>query len=239
MAAAGKGEHVFKIPSKHQQAALDIAASAAEFKEQANDGVANRFATVLEPGETSPDFLFAQELIGRLLGDVYQNLENAGSAQTSQLVAAAALRVQRDRVTVELRLRLRDARQLLDELVTSATARTVLPIRRFSNMAPAMLVQSARDVITALRNPNLGLETEPSMIFDATKLAATLETKANELASLLDQLAPQARATQAELGNKLAEIKSGADTHRRCADFLYGLYRLAGLDFHADRLRPK
>lgn len=230
---------MFKIPSKHQQAAIDIAASAAEFKEQANAGLANRFATVLGPGEVSPDFLFAQELVGRLLGGVYENLQEAGSAQTSQLVAAAALRVQRDRATAELRLRLRDGRELLDDLLSSATAKTVLPIRRFSNMASAMLVQAARDVVMTLRDPKLGLEAKPSILFDATKLAATLERKADELASLLAQLAPQARATQAELGNKLAEIKTGADTHRRCADFLYGLYRLAGLDFHADRLRPK
>ncbi len=230
---------MFKIPSKHQQTAIDIAASAAQFKEKANDGIARRFAGVLGPGETSPDFLFAQELIGRLLGDVYENLKQAGQRANQptgrRRHSTRAARPRRRRAAHPPALRKAAARQITRSRDRQNRARGP-PIFQHG---PSMLVQSARDVITALRNRELGLEGKPSVIFDTTKLAATLEKKADELASLLDQLAPQARATQAELGNKLAEIESGADTHRRCADFLYGLYRLAGLDFHADRLRQK
>ena len=230
---------MLKTPINHHLKAIDLAASAAEFAEQANVGFAQRFAPVLGPDEAPPDFLFAQELIARLLKAVSSNLKETGSAQTQQLVTTAALRDKRDRATSELRVLLRHARRLLDELLAPETARTVLRVRRVSNMKPGMLVQAARDVVAALRDPDLGLQNKPSRVFDAAGVAKRVEEKSEELAALLNRLAPQVRATQAELGAKVAEIEIAAETHRRCADFLYGLYRLAGLDFHADRLRSK
>jgi hypothetical protein len=231
------GSVMFKTPTKHHQKAIDLAASASRFDQQVNDGLARRLAPVLENGETSPDFLFAQELVGRLLHAVGRNLKERDGAQTQQLVAASALRGERNRVAGELRELLRTARVMLDGVLDPATARTILPVRRVSNMRPDSLVKSGRDVVAALRNPNLGIEVEPGSVFDVKGIAKTVEEKSEELATLLGQLAPQARNTQAELEAKLAEIDNAADTHRRCADFLYGLYRLAGLDFHAARLR--
>jgi hypothetical protein len=230
---------MFKTPTKHHQKAVDLAASAARFGQQANEGAARRFAAVLQPGEATPDFLFAQELVGRLLHAASGNLQRTDNAQTAQLVAAAALRSERNRVAGELRDLLRIARQLLDGVLDPATARTILPVRRVSNMRPDALVKSGLDVVAALRNPNLGIEVEPGSVFDVKGIAKSVEEKSEELATLLGQLAPQARNTQAGLGAKLAEIDNAADTHRRCADFLYGLYRLAGLDFHAERLRSR
>lgn len=228
---------MFKTPIKHHQKAIDLAASATTFDEQVNDGLARRFAPVLEPGEASPDFLFAQELVGRLLHAASSNLQEKGSAQTSELVAAAALRAERNRAAGELREYLRIAREMLDGVLDPATARTILPVRRMSNMRPDSLVQYGRAVVAALLNPELAIEVEPGSVFDPKGIAKSVEEKSEELAALLDQLAPQVRATQDRLGAKLAEIENASQTHRRCADFLYGLYRLAGLDFHADRLR--
>ena len=81
----------------------------------------------------------------------------------------------------------------------------------------------------------------PLLLSDEPTIELVLQARAGDrmaLEALLERLIQQARRNQNELGAKLAGVENAADLNRRCADFLFGLYRLAGLDFHADRLRP-
>ncbi len=166
------------------------------------------------------------------------NLAELGEEQTHELVLTADLREQRDQLADQLRDFLRDARNLLDAALDSAGARVALPVRRLSNMSPPFLVQAARQVVDTLRDPRLDFAGRPNSIYEVPKMIAALEGTAGELEALLERLAQQARKNQNELGAKLAGVENAADLNRRCGDFLFGLYRLAGLDFHADRRRP-
>ncbi len=71
-------------------------------------------------------------------------------------------------------------------------------------------------------------------------LAAKVEEEADQLEELLLRLAPPEEGQPEPAGLEGRHgIDDAVEKNRRCADLLFGLYRLAGLDFHAERLRPK
>ena len=232
---------MFRATAKQQFESSEIAAAARQFKSDVQQGLESLLREELHDNESLPDLTFFQELIGRLLERNGNSLAQVDGRYSNELRSVALLRGERDELTEKLRLRMRDARYLLDSKVTEAAAKASLRERRFSGLKPQLLVGGARNLVAALRDPKLDLEqlssdrTSPS----AAALAVALETEANQLEQVLLLLTPQKKAKEAELGAKKAEVEAAAEKKIRCADALFGLYRLAGLDFHAERLRPK
>lgn len=223
--------------------AFDYAASARQFKEQVQEGLERRLRAHLRDGEVLPGLAFFQELLGRLLEESGNGVLELDASYNNQMVGAAALRDERDRLATQLRTRLQQVRFLVDSSIGGNAAKTALRYRRLSYLKPSLLVAAARDLAVVLRDPKHSWEeTEDgntAVFAAAQKVATTLDTDADALEQVLQQLAPQSKAKQDEQGTKTAEVEAVADTNRRCKDALYGLYRLAGLDFHAERLRPK
>jgi len=231
---------MFKIVTKEHLTALDVAASARQFKDQVQDGISTLLTASLQDGETLPDLAFFQELLGRLLERSGNGLAGVDESYTQRLVTAAAQRVRRDELKEKLRLRMTDTRALLDRAVPSKTLNAFLRQRRFSSVKPLELVQSARDMVNTLRDPQHGLDNLAGSSFSsASALASMLEAEANELEQVLQQLSPQKKASQEGLEDKTDKVTTAKARNRRCADALFGLYRLAGLDFHAARVRAR
>lgn len=226
--------------NRHSEA-IEFAASAREFKAQVQAAI----AAVLEPlrreGESLPQLEELQELIARLLEESGGELLATDQLYTNKLVAAAALREERDALVTQLEIHMRDVRYLLDRSVGTAVAKATLRNRRLSNVKPSLLVAAARDLVKTLRDPQLALETltDKAIFADVAQMAAKIEEEANQLEEALLRLSPQKKASQNQLGAKVAGIDAAVEKNRRCADLLFGLYRMAGLDFHAERLRPK
>lgn len=225
---------------KHRDA-IEFAASAREFKDQVQAAVALTLEPLRREGESLPELVHLQELVARLLEQTGSEVLEADQRYTNELVNVTALRIERDDLVAKLRTHVRDVRYLLDRSVDSALAKAALRDRRLSVIKPELLVGAARDMVKTLRDPKLGLEALADRAVFATveTLAAKVEEEANQLAQLLQLLAPQKKAGQNQLSAKVAGIDDAMEKNRRCADLLFGLYRLAGLDFHAERLRPK
>ena len=232
---------MFKTTIMRQLEAIDVAASAREFKDLVQQGLETLLAGRLADGESLPDLRLLQELIGRLLDSNGNGVLAVDRRYTSQLVNAAALRARRNELVAKLRTRLRDVRYVLDRSLDGSAAKAALRDRRLSVVKPAVLVQGARDLVETLRDPELAWEEmEGNPVFSsAATIATTVEAEANELEEVLMRLLPQKKANQKGLGAKVAGVEAAADINRRCAEALFGLYRLARLDFHAERLRPK
>jgi hypothetical protein len=230
---------MFRVTNKKHLEAIDLAASARRFKDQVQEALAGKLAGLLREGESLPDITFFQEVIGRLLEDGSTSVLEVDRRHTDELANMAGLRVQRDQLVSRLRDRLQEVRFLVDRSVDPAIAKTALRDRRVSLVSPSLLVSGARDLATVLRNPDHAWDGGNPVFGSATEVAAALEADAAQLEGLLLRLAPQKKASQDQLSAKKAEIDAVTESNRRCVDALFGLYRLAGLDFHADRLRAK
>lgn len=187
-----------------------------------------------------PNLSLFQELIGRLLETNSNAVVEVDGRYTSQLVTAAALRVQRDELVKKLRERMRDVRYLLTRSVEGGVYKAALRDRRISKVKPVSLLQGARDLVATLRDPELAVgSADPALAASAVTFSAALEADAALFEQVMVQLTPQKRAKQENLRAKTADLRAAAETNRRCAELLFGLYRVAGLDYHAERLRPK
>lgn len=229
---------MFKISNDRAWAARDLASAAETFPEKVRLGLEGFFAAHLRDGERLPDVEFLQELVRRALEANSGSVLAADASLTSALVDHAALRDERDRHAAVLRELLSRVRHFFDSALAPAAAQAILPVRRFSNMKPSLLAASARQAAASLRDPLLGWDqmTDGFGFAPPADMADILDAARQLLEQVLEQLAAQRAATQNRLGRKVEGIEAAADVTRRCKRFLEGLYRLAGLDFHADRL---
>lgn len=231
---------MFRSTAQRQLEATEVSSSARQFKEQVQQALKTLLGVRLEDGETMPDLALLQELISRQLEATSEAVGAIDGRYTSQLVNAAALREQRDELAKKLRERMRDVRYLLSRSVTGGVLKAALRDRRLSKVKPVALLQGARDLVATLRDPELAVGAEdPALAASAVSFAAALEADAASFEQVMAQLAPQKRAKQEELGAKVADLQASAETNRRYSELLFGLYRVAGLDYHAERLRPK
>ena len=230
---------MFKSTINRHLEAVDIAAAARTFKENVQQALQTLLKARLREGEDLPDTTFLQELLARLLDESSMSLLEVDNSHTKEMVAAAELRQKRDELTENLRLRLQDVRYLLDRNLEPATAKAALRERRLSRAKPNLLTQGARQAAATLREPKFARAAGPGegSFLSAAEQAAALEADAAALEAVLERLSPQKKTSELSLAAKVADLNSAVDTTRRCSEFLFGLYRLAGLDFHAERLR--
>jgi len=231
---------MFRTTARRQVEAREIAASARQFKDQVHGELEVRLAAHLRDGETMPDVSFFQELVGRLLDANGNKVGNTDGSHTSQLVSAASLRAQRNQLIANLRLRMRDVRYLVERSVDGPVFKAALRDRRLSKVKPTSLLQGARDLLAVLRDPELNVGAgDSALTTTAASFAEALEADADRLEQVLAQLSPRKKANQDSLGTKVADLQEAAETNRRCTDLLFGLYRVARLDYHASRLRTR
>lgn len=233
---------MFKTTARRKLEAIEVSAAARQFKVGVRQAIEALLAAELREGETMPDLDFFQELIGRRLDSSSSAMSEIDSRCTSQLVSLAALRVRRDELAGKLRERFRDVRYLLSRAALDGIFKAALPLRegRISKVKPLSLLQGARDLVVILRDPELAIgAADPAWASAAAGFAAALEAEAGQLELVLAELSPQQKAKEGNLGAKVADLRAAVETNRRCAELLFGLYRVAGLDFHAERLRPR
>jgi len=228
---------MFKTTERKKLEAAEVAASAHQFQGNVQEGLNSFFAAELLDGETVPDLRFLQELIGRKLGKNGNGLMVADDNHTRELVSGADLRRQRNQLSAELRVLMRDGRFLLDRAIGGAAAKAALRDRRVSKSTPASLAQGARQVAETLRDPKYA-GSGSGLLSAAESVATTLEEAASQLEQVLGLLSPQKKSSQGSLEEKVRDIEAASRETQRCSELLFGLYRVAGLDFHADRVRP-
>lgn len=231
----------FKTTVNKQREAVQLASSARQLAPEVAALVHQLLAEHLREGEVMPDVRLIQELVGRYLEASGAQLLEVDSRYTVDVRANQELLDRRESLVGILRERLRDIRFLADRHFGVERSKKLMPVRNLQKYSAHTLVQAGRQVVALLRDPQYALDqvTSTGLLANARVLSDALELECNELAQLLDkQLAGQKREKQSGLKVKLAEIKAATEAARRSADFLAGIYRLVGLDFDAQRLRP-
>lgn len=203
-----------------------------------------RFAELLEPGESSPDWALLQRLTGRLIGRSHQKLIELDHQLEVGRTTNKKLRDERSTLANSLRAELRAARFLLDETFGKDLSGDLFRWRRLARLNARSMVLLARETAVSLRTPQLARgkradEVTQSSLGSAEQVATALEAKATALENHLDQLEPSQKQEVFEVGRKEQEWQEAHRSRLAAQNLLFGLYKAAGHDHLASRLRPK
>lgn len=232
----------FKTTVNQQQIATDLAAAARTLAQEVKEAFEQRVAPFLREGEAMPDLGLLQELLSRWLMDSGQQVLAIDDRYSATLRDRLELTSRREELDAALRLRLRDARNLLDRHFGEKRSRRLFPERNLTVPTSVRLIRTSRQAIEVLRDPSLSWQAlaQSGLGADHEALATVLEAECNELEQFVDlTLKEQKRQRLQSLGAKVAELRENAEVARKGANFLAGLYELVGLDFQAKRLRMR
>ena len=206
--------------------------------------VAERLAALLGPHAAAAgpgiDWQASLGEVGRLLDDAAAKLSGRDSENTRQRQRLLQLRQQRDAAAEQVRGELRSLRFLFDEVFGKSTSLLHFPTRRVLPKANAeFLLTYARELAELLRSDRLNWPAQEvgRHLVPPGELAASLEASAAALELPVAALREKEKGGDATRDVKNAELVSAGDLLRRGNDFLFGIYRLAGLDEAAGNLR--
>ena len=226
---------------RFRSASQSVTTGAEEVAQEVGTSLEERFRPFLAPGEAPVDWVLAQKLIARLLASKDEDLDGIDRLLELERSTNKKLRADRQRIAAKLRGQLRAARLLIDESFGPGVATGIFRERRVGEVTPPRLVRLARETVEALRSPEL----QPSLaltgadVGDPAILAAAIERRAEELAQHLAVLVPRRKRETLAVGAKQASWEEANSFRRRAQDMLFGLYRGAGFDHFASRLRIK
>lgn len=231
----------FKTTIKNQRLSHFVASSALGLADKVRDNLAEKLIGLLREGETLPDLKLLQLLVGRYLEARGTHLLGADDRYSNDQAIARDLRLEREALVSQLRLRLRDARHLFDRQLGRERSEAYLPQRGFSKLEAAELIRLAAQTVERLRDPEGAFGSIAGIgVGTAAEVAEGLETEAAQLQTVLDrQEGLQARKKQQGLEEKGAEIEAAGKAIRSAAALLAGLYTFADLPFHARRVRRR
>ena len=218
-----------------------VTTGAEEVAQEVGASLEERFRPFLQAGETNVDWVLAQKLIGRLLASKDEGLDGIDRQLELERKTNRKLRADRQQISAKLRGQLRVARLLIDESFGKGVATGLFRQRNIANITPPRLVRLAREIVEALRSPELqpNLLAAGADVGDPVVLAAAIERRAEELAQHLAVLVPRRKRETLAVGAKQATWEEANSFRRRAQDMLFGLYRGAGFDHFASRLRIK
>jgi len=152
------------------------------------------------------------------------------------------LRDRRNEVVKQIRNQLRGVRFLLDQAFGTERASAIFPARKtLSHLDPRNLLRVAKDTVALLEGSSLAWPPMDQVGHAPTpeQLLAALRQTVAVLETTLEELRPEKRGAQFALGSRQKDLQSSVDALQRGADCLFGLFRLGGFDFAAERLRPR
>jgi hypothetical protein len=226
-----------KLVTDRQKSALSVASSAETEATRIGNKVAEFLAPLLQAGEAMPDLVLCVLLIGRLIMRAHDRMVNADQAHLNELADDSAPRAARDAAATTLYNELLELRDWCVGLY-GVEALRLLGFSTATPRDPVALSRFAGEVVTALNaRPQLQAKRE-GVQWDPTVAATRLQGLRVILDGHLKDVAREGRQAQRTLIEKKASIESYDDTYARAAAFLMGVYRLAGEEELAERVRP-
>lgn len=230
------------VTRQHDSIAL-MASAAKKSAAAVAAGLNARLAAQLE-GVTPPGFDWA--LMLDKLGDFLLHNGNVLVVRDEELRLSQRLerqlRDRRDQVVEQIRKQLRGVRFLLDQAFGMERASAIFPARRVvSSLDPRNLLRVSKDLIAVLEGSGIVWPTVDEVGHAATpaQLLTALRQTVAVLETTLEELRPEKRGAQFALGTRQMDLEASIDALQRGADCLFGLFRLGGFDFAAERLRPR
>ena len=231
-----------KVVARQLEEATKIGSAAIKNADQVAERLAQHFAPRLRADQGQPDWKLVFDTLGRNLIEASDQLNQQESTYQTQLRLEKQLRERRDEAIDKVQNQLRGARYLLDQVFGKEKASILFPSRAdLTRVVPRNLVPLAKAVVLLLRGSGVTwppLDSE-GHVPKPLELAVSLEAAVGELAGVLGELAPEKKGNVFLLGNRRAEFDATAKVISATALAVAGLFRVAGFDFAADRLRTK
>lgn len=231
-----------KVVARQLEEATKIGSAAIKNADQVAERLGQHFAPRLRADQEQPDWKLVFETLGRNLIEASDQLGQQEATYQTQLRLEKQLRDQRDETIEKVRNQLRGARYLLDQVFGKEKASALFPLRAdLARVIPRNLVPMARAMGLLLRGSGV---TWPALdgeghVPKPLELAVSLDGAVAELEVVLGQLTPEKKGNVFLLGNRRAELDATAKVVSATASALAGLFRVAGFEFAAQRLRTK
>ncbi len=234
----------FVRPSKTvtdaQKIAAALEAASVEVAPQVAPALEATFAPWVEEGETAPaQEELRQVLLGRWLRQVCERLVAADEAHQREVRKERSLRRQRDDSATGIRGTMLDIRTTFERVYGAGLAAEVVGVESDIPGDPVVLQRYALRIVEVMRDDELvlpaprvkGSAMGPEDVVD--ELLPPLEV----LGEALEKHEPQKRRTQVALREKREALAAFNFAVGRIARYLEALCYLAGMDFHAERVR--
>lgn len=222
--------------------AVRVEKAAVLLAEKTQKALLGELPPILNEGESPPDLSGCGLVAARWLGWRRQRLEAAEGRYARELRTDQRLRQARDEALAQLIDSLRVVQARLDLAVGKGRSGSFAGFSTgLQDLEPALLVRIATQAVEELRRNDFGLSgaKAAAAAADLADLAQMVEQPLGDLTRILDELPASLLLTEDALQAKQAELDLLTRDARRVSGFLIASYRLVGLEFHAERLRPK
>ena len=226
---------------ERQRRVTDLASSLAAQGETAAASLEERLATVLEEGEEMPDVRLMLRLLERLVRRAGDELQDADGDRFVQAMRLKALQEQARETKAELHDEVVKVRKALVDLYGSARVRFQFGLAERTPRGTADLADEARRLAARLGHPELVLP-EPS----AADLVPDVDGWVHRLTppmKRLEWLVQERERRRVGAGDGVLDQRRALaacdETYLRVAHAAEALFRLAGEEELARRLRPK
>lgn len=231
---------VFRRVIHRATLANSTGAAAGEWSTPAAERLEPLLRPYLREGETLPDVVLLQELVGRLLKDRGAALLERGSDQATSARLTAQLRGYRDQAAEALRASLRSARFYFDAVRGRGYGASLGLGHGLSRLRTAYLTRLGAEIALHLDAEAAGpRKPRDAGLADPAELAALLRERVEKLGSVLDRLYPEKAGHTMATGEKRRSLAETEKIVRNAAAFLGGLYKLSNLPHLAASVRPR
>lgn len=226
--------------NRQWQRANEIANFARELAPSTHEALTRLFAPLAREGESPPSWLLPQDLISRLVGNLGEKLIQQDDAFANAQLDERKRREYRVAAAKVVRERLINARELFRRLYGTGKGITLVGLNaKLWQQNPLQIARVGRQLVDTLRQPGFVFPTvDPSVLVpEPLAYAELIEEPLRRLEMALEENDPakvQVRDIQGQRDQALATTR---DQVRRCLDLMVALYRLAGMDFHAEKLK--
>jgi hypothetical protein len=223
--------------------AIRVESVAKELAERSQRALVASMPPRLEEGDPQPpDFRELSAFAAFWLAWRRRRLEAAEAVYATELRGDQRLRAVRDESLASLIESLRVVHARLEHAIGKGRSASFAGFSKgLQDLDADLLMRIAEQAVAELRNGNFGLAGEKieGGVLDLEDLVGTIERPLTMLTRVLDELPPSLARTEAALQEKQAELALLTLDNRHIGSLLAASYRLIGLSFHAERLRPK
>ena len=225
---------------RQQRPLLDVATAAFSNAEDIARDLEPFLAQGLPEGATLPDMALFQVILGNLLQRHGDEMEAADEAHFAVLSQLGVLRLVRDDVSGRIFAKLVEIRDTFDAAFGVNASQKVLGVGVHMPEDPLTVRRLGDRVLLRLRAEDFALPPKRSegVAVQPEEWVSELAPDLDALRRTLVEVAEAKRESQRTLEVKTAALDTYKSTYSRCINMLATLYRLAGRDHLADRLKP-
>ena len=226
-----------KLVTNRQKSATALASMLQANTEGLQRALAAKFSGYLAPGEVFPSISLLMTLAQRHMDASIQQATEADRVHALELGDDGPILQQRDEQSAALYRGIISFREALGGVFGAE----VLPrfgLKGNTPQDPVVLLEYVQNVIALVRKGPLPLPKEEGISYDPSRRLDALEEAHGALSASLREVAKEKREAQETLTNRDRAVDAYDTAYSQAANFLVGIFSLAGLSELAERVRP-